>query len=124
MIGQSLSILSLFFCLIAIMSANGIFTFPIEKIGIPLFWKDVKWTWFVYKNMKKAKVIDKEHLVYDGKIIVFYCSWLWDVYEGNTRDEIKSKYSLGGQSNKAYYLTWWQKLIGRKIENWYLANVA
>ena len=106
------------------MSANGMITFPVEKIGIPLSWKDVKWTWFVYKNMKKAKVIDKEYLVYDGKVIVFYYSWLWDVYEGNTPDEIKHKYSIGGQSNKADYLTWWQKIIGKKIENWYLANVA
>jgi hypothetical protein len=124
MIAQSLLIISLIFCLIAVMSANGMFTFPIEKLGIPLFGNDVKWTWFVYKNMKKAKIIDKEHLIYNGKVIVFYDSWLWDVYIGNSRDEIRYKYSIGGQSNKADYLTWWQKIIGKKIEKWYLANVA
>ena len=106
------------------MSANGMFTFPIEKIGIPLYWKDVKGTWFVYRNMKKAKIIDKEHLIYNGKVIVFYHSWLWNVYIGNSREEIQDKYSIGGQSNKAHYLTWWQKIIGKKIEKWYLANVA
>jgi len=124
MIAQSLLLLSLIFCLIAVMSANGMFTFPIEKIGIPLYWKDVKWTWFVYSNMKKAKVIDKEHLIYNGKVIVFYDSWIWNVYIGNSCEEIRYKYSIGGQSNKADYLTWWQKIIGAKIEKWYLTNVA
>jgi len=99
-------------------------TFPIEKIGIPLYWKDVRWTWFVYRHMKKATVIDKEHLIVKGKVIVFYNSWIWNVYEGNSREKISHKYSIGGQSNKADYLTWWQKIIGRKIEKWYLANVA
>lgn len=116
--------LSLIFCLIAVMSANGMITFPIEKIGIPLYWKDVKWTLFVYRNIKKATIVDKEHLIIKGKVIVFYESWLFDVYEGNSCEEIRHRYSLGGQSNKANYLTWWQKIIGKKIEKWYLLNVA
>lgn len=124
MVQQSFLTLSLIFCLIAVMSANGMFTFPIEKIGIPLYWKDVKWTWFVYKNMKKATIIDKKHLIYNGKLIIFYDSWLWNVYIGNSLEEISHKCSVGGQSNKADYLTFWQKIIGRKIEKWYLANVA
>jgi len=86
-------------------------TFSIEKIGIPLFWNDVRWTWFIYRNMKKADIIDKEHLKYKDKIIVFYDSWLFEVYEGQTKEEIRNKYDLGGQSNKADYLTWWQKII-------------
>lgn len=106
------------------MSANGMITFPVKKLGIPLFINDVKWTWFIYKNMKKAEIIDKQHLKYKDKIIVFYDSWLFEVYDGHTKEEIWNKYTLGGQSNKADYLTWWQKIIGRKIESWYLANVA
>lgn len=74
--------------------------------------------------MKKAKIIDKGHLKYKDKIIVFHYSWLFNVYEGQTIEEISNKYDLGGQSNKTDYLTWWQKIIGRKIESWYLANVA
>lgn len=124
MIAQSLLMISLIFCLIAVMSANGMITFPIEKLGIPLFWKDFKWTWFVYKNMRKATIIDKEHLIVKGKVIVFYYSWHWNVYEGKSREEIRHKYSIGGQSNKADYLTCLQKIIGRKIEKWYLSNVA
>jgi len=123
MITQTILILILFFYLIAMMSAIGVLIIPIEKVGIPLFWNDVKWTWFVYRNMKKAKIIDKEHLIYNGKVIVFYDSWLWNVYVGNSREEIRNKYSIGGQSNKACYLTWWQKIIGKKIEDWYLVNV-
>jgi len=124
MVAQSLLMLSLIFCLVSIMSANGGIIFPIEKIGIPLYWKDVKWTWFVYRNMKKAIIVDKYHLIIKGKVIVFYSSWSWSVYEGNSYEEIRHKYSIGGQSNKADYLTWWQKIIGRKIEKWYLVNVA
>jgi len=124
MIAQSLLMLSLIFCLIAVMSANGMITFPVEKLGIPLFINDVKWTWFIYKNMKKAEIIDKRHLKCKDKIIVFHDSWLFEVYDGHTKEEIWNKYDLGGQSNKADYLTWWQKIIGKKIENWYLANVA
>ena len=124
MTAQILLMTSLFFCFISIMAANGMITFPIEKLGIPLFWNQVKWTWFVYRNMKKAKIIDKEHLIINGYVIVFLYPWLWDVYLGDSREEIGRKYSLGGQSNKADYLTWWQKIIGKKIEKWYLANVA
>ena len=116
--------MSLIFCLIAVMSANGMMIFPIEKIGIPLSFKDVKWTWFVYKKIGKSKILDKNHLKYRDKIVVFYDSWLFEVYEGETIEEIACKYSLGGQSNKADYLTWWQKIIGIKIEKWYLVNVA
>lgn len=106
------------------MSANGVMTFPIEKIGIPLYWKDVRWTWLIFKNINKAEMLDNKHFKYKGKIIWFCESWLFEVYEGETVVEIGSKYNLGGQSNKANYLTWWQKIIGRKIEKWYLANVA
>jgi hypothetical protein len=124
MIEQSLLMSSLFFCIISIMAANGMVIFPIEKIGIPLYWKNVKWTWFIYRNIKHAEILDKTHLKYKHKIIVFYDSWLFEVYDGDTIEEISNKYSLGGQSNKADYLTWWQKIIGKKIEEWYLVNVA
>lgn len=116
--------LSMFFALIAIISSQGMFKFPIYKLGIPLFFNDVRWTWFIYRKIKKSEVLDKKHLKYKDKIIVFYDSWLFEVYEGKTVEEIAYKYDLGGQSNKADYLTWWQKIIGKKIERWYLLNVA
>lgn len=100
-----------------------IFPLPLHKLGIPLYLDDVRWTWFVYRNIKKAKIINENYLIYDGKIIAFYESWLWNVYVGNSPEEIKYKYSVGGQSNRASYLTWWQKAMGNKIEKWYLKKI-
>ena len=131
MIAQSLLMLSLIFCLISIMSANGMITFPIEKIGMPLYWKDVKWTWFIYKNLNKLERVDSDLIntdVYRVKgtdyYVTFLYRWLFHVIKSESQYNIGSKYDLGGQSNKADYLTCWQKFIGKKIEKWYLKNVA
>ena len=94
-------------------------TFPVEKLGMPIGLEDVKWTWFVYKHINEAEFLDEKHLKYKDKIFVFLEPWLFEVYEGKTKEEIRHKYALGGQSNKADYLTWWQKIIGRKIESMY-----
>jgi hypothetical protein len=116
---DSLLFLSLIFSFVAIMSANGMITFPVEKLGMPIGLEDVKWTWFVYKHINEAEFLDEKHLIYKDKIFVFLEPWLFEVYEGKTKEEIRHKYALGGQSNKADYLTWWQKIIGRKIESMY-----
>lgn len=108
--------LSIFFALFAVIVAITNFSPPIEKLGIALFWDNVKWTWFIYKNLDDAKILNKKHFYIKDKIIVFYCSCLFEVYEGKTIEEIESKYSLGGQSNKASYLTWWEKKLGKEIE--------
>lgn len=131
MIAHSLLMLSLIFCLISIMAANGMITFPIEKIGIPIYWKDVKWTWFIYRNLNNLEKVESDlhntdvFRIKDTEYYVtFGYSWLFHVCKSESQFNIGSKYDLGGQSNKANYLTWWQKIIGRKIEIWYLANVA
>ena len=130
MITQSLLMLSLIFCIIAIMSATGMLEFSIEKLGIPLFNKDVKWTWFIYKNLKNLNKVDSdlsETIVFrvsnTDYYIIFLNSWLFNVVKSESQYKLGPKYSLGGQSNKASYLTWWQKIIGRKIEKWYLQNI-
>jgi len=112
------------------MSASGLITFPIEKIGIPLFWKDVKWTWFIYKNLNKLEKVESDLMntdVYRIKnteyYVIFGYSWLFNVCKSESQYNIGCKYDLGGQSNKADYLTFWQKIIGRNIEKWYLENV-
>ena len=127
MIGQSLLILSLIFSFIAILSATGMITFPVQKLGIPLFWNDVKWTWFIYRNRKKLKKVESDLRTVDvykvdntDYYVTFPESWLFDVVKSESQYNLGPKYDLGGQSNKADYLTWWQKILGRKIENWYL----
>lgn len=129
MISQSILTLSLIFCLIAIMSATGMIAFPVEKLGIPLYNKDVRWTWFILRNLKNLKKVESDlpqtdvFRVKDSDYYVnFLNSWLFDVVKSESQYKIGCKYSLGGQSNKASYLTWWQKIIGRKIEKWYLQN--
>jgi len=110
--------MSIIFVIVSLMNLD----FKIEKLGIPIFLNDVKWTWFVYRNKERSEIIDN-YLLIDGYVIVFHYPWLWCVYEGNSYEEIRNKFSLGGQSNKSSYLTWWQKIIGKKIENWYIENV-
>lgn len=44
MIAEILLTISLTFTLIAILVSQGDIKFPIQKLGIPLFWNDVKWT--------------------------------------------------------------------------------
>lgn len=130
MIGQNLIVLSIFLCIISVMIANGFIMviFPIEKFGIPLYWKDVKWTWFIYKNLNKLEKVDSDLLrdVYRIKDTSYYVTflypWLFNICKSESQYTLGSKYSLGGQSNKASYLTWWQKIIGRKIEKWYLLD--
>lgn len=131
MIVQSLFIFSLIFCLISVMAANGMVTFPIEKIGIPIFTKDAKWTWFIFRNLNKLEKVESDlhntdvFRIKDTEYYVtFGYSWMFHVCKSESQFNIGSKYDLGGQSNKASYLTWWQKIIGKKIEKWYLANVA
>lgn len=96
---------------------------PCHTLGIPLFSRNVRWVLFIALNKKKFTVIDNYHFYFKGKIIIFLESWLFHVYEGESVEEVKYKYDLGGQSNKADYLTWWEKLIGKNIENWYLSNI-
>ncbi|MDD4970840.1 MAG: hypothetical protein PHT07_15540 [Paludibacter sp.] len=90
---------------------------------IPLFWKDVKWTVFIFRTRNRWIKLDNNHFLVKTKdrnyVIFFLYSWLFEVYEGSTSKEINNKYSLGGQSNKADYLTFWQKWIGIKIEQRY-----
>jgi len=122
------SMVSIIFCIIAILSATQTLTLPIEKIGVPLFSNDVKWTLFIYKNLKKLILTedDRTSKTYNVKntdyYVVFYDSWLFEVYKSESVENLGDKYSLGGQSNKADYLTKWQKMIGNKIEQWYLRN--
>jgi len=86
----------------------------------PVFYKKAKWTIYIYTNLSKLKKIDNKYYKLNNKyIVVFYKPWLFEIYEGATKKEIKFKYSLGGQSNKADYLTWWEKIMGYKIEKWY-----
>lgn len=125
---QSLMFLSQLFALMAVLFATGILPPPpVEKIGLPLYWRDVRWTFFILFNLKRMEILkDNEHFLVRGKkrnyVITFNESWLFFVYEGNDQEEIWNRYSLGGQSNKADYLTFWQKWIGKKIENYYLTR--
>ena len=106
-----------------------IFDIPINKIGIPIFGENVKWTWFIFRNLKKAKKVESDLPTTDvfrikdsDYYIVFFDSWLYNIVRSESQYKLGNKYDLGGQSNKADYLTWWQKIIGRKIENWYLSQ--
>ena len=117
--------LSMIYLIIVILVVLGVIYFLIEKLGVPLFWNDVKWTLFIYKNLRKLKKLDSNSL-FSSKVyhvsgtcynVIFYDSWLFEVYKED------SEYSLGGQSNKADYLTWWQKIIGKRIEKYYLSNL-
>lgn len=107
---------------------------PVYKLGIPLYFEKFKWTWFIYKNRKNwillnekpdwTSLIDNSNYFRIDKktkkyIIHFRESWLFEVYKGSSVDDIKFKYPLGGQSNKAEYLTQCEKKIGRKIEQYY-----
>lgn len=119
MVFISLSLMILSITLVFLLTG---FAVKIEKIGIPLFWNDVKWTWFVFRNFYKSEMLDTKHFKVKDYIIVFNAPWLFYVYKGKSVEEIRHKYSLGGQSNEADYLTFWQKIIGKKIENMYFSR--
>lgn len=100
---------------------------PMYKVGIPLFFKNSKMLIFIYMNKSKLINLDNtyENFLLTHKsnnyVIVWSYTWMFHVYEGSTCDEILFKYDIGGQSNKADYLTFWEKYLGNKLEKYYLS---
>lgn len=98
----------------------------------PLFPKNAKWTIYIWLNLKRLTPIESCYRWDDNKdkyfllkkkqknyVVSFMHSWLYHIYEGSTAKELQHKYDMGGQSNKADYLKFWEKGIGKKIEKWY-----
>ena len=126
MLSQSLLCLSLVFCMISIILVNNKVSLPIEKIGVIVFPNDYKWVKYIYKNLNNLEKV-KTDLISDvfkikntNYYVHFIDSWLFDIIESESQYKLGGKYSLGGQSNKADYLTKREKVIGGKIENWYI----
>ena len=103
-----------------------IFQIPIISLIIPYFSKKAYWTIFIWRNLKNLVVCDGSSMgnhCFKVKnkdyIVVFLSNDHFTVYRGKTAYEIQRKHSIGGQCNKANYLTFWELWIGKKIEKWY-----
>lgn len=90
----------------------------------PYFPEDTVGVIYIFLNLNKLKKIDDRYFNLNDKyIVVFRYSWLFEIYRGRTKEEIKHSYSWGSQSNRADYLRFWQKIIGKRIEKWYLGAI-
>lgn len=99
-----------------------------------LYDKDWQWTKFIYKNLDKLYPIesysvwnlDKKYPTYfkiegyNNYVIVFSYSWMWHIYQGQSAEGIRNSFDLGGQSNRADYLTSQQLRVGIQIQRWYI----
>lgn len=89
--------------------------------SLPEDWRWTKVIWKTRKNWVRSND-NYFYIKYKNKdyVIAFHESWLFNIYEGKTKEEIQHKYALGGQSNKADYLRLYQLRLGKKIERYYL----
>jgi len=104
-----------------------IFDIPNYKLGIPVFYKDLYWTVYIYLNLDNLKKLNNKYFLLKKKnsyIIWFLYPWQFEIYDGKSIKEIENTYHLGGQSNKASYLTRYQRYIGKKIEKYYLKYLS